>query len=103
MMNKVTYNFSWEKNCQLISNRQISFEEVISAIEDNCVLDVLKHPNDEKYCNQQIYIVEFNNYAYLVPFVIQGADEIFLKTVIPSRKATRKYLTLNRAKNEKKS
>jgi len=35
--------------------------------------------------------LDIGNYAYLVPFV-ETESEIFLKTIIPSRKATRKYL-----------
>lgn len=88
----LTYNFSEEKNFELISKRKISFEEIISAIGNNSILAVLEHPNSQKYPDQQIYIIELKDYAYLVPFVIQNDEEIFLKTIIPSRKATKKYL-----------
>ena len=85
--------FVWnsEKNAQLIQERGISFERVIFHIERDEILDVIKHPNPSKYPNQRMFILDIGNYAYLVPFV-ETETEIFLKTIIPSRKATRKYL-----------
>ena len=62
------------------------------AIETGSLLDVLSHPNQAKYPNQQILVVASDGYVYLVPFV-EEADHYFLKTVIPSRKATRDYLS----------
>lgn len=100
MIKKHNYNFSAEKNHNLIQERGISFEEVISVIESNSLLDIIEHPNSQKYSNQQMYIIEFNNYIYLVPFVTEIDGTIFLKTIIPSRKATNKYLKEGR-KNEK--
>ena len=85
--------FTWneEKNEQLKEETRVSFEEIIVQIEDNKILDILERPNKERYPDQQIMIVECNSYAYLVPYV-ETDDEIFLKTIIPSRKATKKYL-----------
>lgn len=85
--------FAWnlEKNEELIKERGISFERVVHHIENKEVLDIIKHPNTSKYPNQYMFILEIDNYAYLVPFV-ENNSEIFLKTIIPSRKATRKYL-----------
>lgn len=85
--------FDWdeEKNQQLKEERDISFEEVLIAIADNQILDIIEHPNKKKYPNQKIFIVNINEYAYLVPF-IEDEEKIFLKTVIPSRKATKKYI-----------
>jgi len=85
--------FAWnsKKNEELIKERGISFERVVQHIEKEGFLDVIKHPNTSKYPNQRMYIIEIDNYAYLVPFV-ENDNEIFLKTIIPSRKATRKYL-----------
>ncbi|GAB4544588.1 MAG: hypothetical protein Kow0063_38330 [Anaerolineae bacterium] len=60
-------------------------------IEKKRILDIVEHPNQEKYKGQRIFIVNVNHYAYLVPFV-ESEKEIFLKTIIPSRKATKKYL-----------
>jgi len=85
--------FSWneEKNKLLKEERQISFEDVVFYIDQGFLLDVLEHPNQEKYKGQKIFVVQMDNYAYLVPF-IEDEREIFLKTIIPSRKATKKYL-----------
>ncbi|MFN8386415.1 MAG: BrnT family toxin [Anaerolineales bacterium] len=85
--------FSWneEKNELLREERQVSFEDVVFHIEQGFLLDVLEHPNQEKYKGQQVFVVQMDEYAYLVPF-IEDDREIFLKTIIPSRKATKKYL-----------
>jgi len=85
--------FSWspEKNRLLQETRGISFEEVVFHVERGDVLDILKHPNQEKYSGQRIMVVNVEGYAYLVPFV-EDDREVFLKTIIPSRKATRDYL-----------
>ena len=86
--------FRWnpEKNDQLKSERGISFEQMTVAVESSGLLDVLTHPNQAKYPNQRILVVNSDGYAYLVPFV-EEVDHYFLKTVIPSRKATRDYLS----------
>ena len=88
--------FRWnhEKNETLKIERGISFEIITLAIEADGLLDVLRHPNTEKYPNQSVLVVAFNDYVYLVPF-IEEPDYFFLKTVIPSRKATRDYLHRN--------
>jgi len=86
-------HFAWnsEKNAQLVKERGISFERVIYHIERNEILDIIRHPNSSKYPGQRMFILDIGNYAYLVPFV-ETESEVFLKTIIPSRKATRKYL-----------
>jgi len=86
--------FQWniDKNEQLKKERKISFEIVTLLIESGKVLDIIEHPNQEKYAGQFVFIIEYNDYAYLVPF-IENDKEIFLKTIIPSRKATKKYLS----------
>lgn len=85
--------FSWneEKNELLKEERQVSFEDIVFFIEKGFLLDVLENPNQEKYKGQKIFVVQIDDYAYLIPFV-ENENEIFLKTIIPSRKATRKYL-----------
>ena len=85
--------FSWspEKNRLLQESRGISFEEIVFHIERGDVLDILEHPNQEKYSGQRILVVDVEGYAYIVPFV-EDDREVFLKTIIPSRKATRDYL-----------
>lgn len=85
------FRWSSEKNDLLKSERGVSFEQMTVAIESGSLLDVLSHPNQARYPNQQILVVASDDYVYLVPFV-EEVDHYFLKTVIPSRKATRDYL-----------
>ena len=87
----ISYNWNTRKNQELIQGRGVSFEAVVSAIERGDLLDVLEHPNQTRYPGQRIYVVEINEYAHLVPFVTQPDGSLFLKTIIPSRKATRDY------------
>ena len=85
--------FSWdvEKNERLKSGRGISFEEIVLAIESGGLRDLLVHPNQRQYPGQLILVVAYGDYAYLVPSVEENTH-YFLKTIIPSRKATREYL-----------
>ena len=85
--------FAWnvEKNGWLVAQRGISFERVVQHIERGDILDVIRHPNVAKYPGQKMFIIDIDDYAYLVPFV-ESDSEIFLKTIMPSRKATKKYL-----------
>lgn len=85
------FRWSAEKNETLTSERGISFESIVVAIESGGLLDILAHPNQAKYPKQRVLVVSCDNYAYLVPFV-EEEGYFFLKTVIPSRKATRDYL-----------
>ena len=80
--------------------RSVSFEEIVLAIEADGLIDDLSHPNAEKYPNQSVLVVTFDDYVYLVPYV-EEVDYFFLKTVIPSRKATRDYLTKTSIKESK--
>lgn len=86
--------FDWdeEKNQKLKEERDVSFEEVVIALdEDKKVLYRGDHPNQNKYPGQKIVIVEIKEYAYIVPFV-EDDEKIFFKTIIPNRKATKKYI-----------
>jgi uncharacterized DUF497 family protein len=85
------FRWSSEKNEALKSGRGISFESVVVAIESGGLLDILTHPNQAKYPRQRILVVAVDNYVCLVPF-LEDTDCFFLKTIIPSRKATRDYL-----------
>ena len=85
------FRWSAEKNELLKLSRGVSFESIVIAIEADGLLDIVEHPNVTKYPNQQVLVVSFDGYVYLAPFV-EEADYFFLKTVIPSRKATRDYL-----------
>ncbi|NCO83570.1 MAG: toxin [Nitrospirae bacterium CG_4_10_14_3_um_filter_44_29] len=85
--------FRWDndKNELLKNNRGVCFEQVVVLMEREDVLETVEHPNQNKYPGQKIATVMIDDYAYLVPYV-QKSDEIFLKTIIPSRKATNKYM-----------
>jgi uncharacterized DUF497 family protein len=85
-----TYRWSEKKNEQLKQSRGISFEDVVLALESGGLLDVLMHPNPRQYPNQKVLVVAVMEYVYLVPHV-EEHDHVFLKTIIPSRKATRDY------------
>lgn len=85
------FRWSSEKNDLLKAERGVSFESMVVAIEGGGLRDILAHPNAQKYPRQQVLVVVHDSYAYLVPFVEED-DYFFLKTVIPSRKATRDYL-----------
>lgn len=79
------FTFSKEKNEILIKNRGISFDDVIEAISKKGVLLDIKHPNQEKFPKQSMFVVDIEDYAYCVPYVQKG-DKIFLKTIYPNRK-----------------
>jgi uncharacterized DUF497 family protein len=85
--------FRWnaEKNEILARERGITFEEIVQKIECGAKIIETDHPNKKKYPNQKILIIDVEGYAYLVPCVVDEG-EYFLKTIIPSRKATKKYL-----------
>ena len=85
-----TYAWNPEKNEKLKIERGISFEEVVFHIEHGDEVDVLEHPNQAKYPGQMISVVLVEGYVYLIPYV-ESDEKIFLKTIIPSRKATKKY------------
>ena len=80
-----------EKNQTLICERGISFEDILFSMQSGGLLDDVCHPNTGKYPNQRLFVVSVDDYVYLVPY-IETANEIFLKTIIPSRKATKHYL-----------
>ena len=86
--------FRWnaEKSTTLKELRGVSFESIVVAIEAGGLLDILAHANTKKYAHQQVLVVSLDNYVYLVPFV-EEESSYFLKTVIPSRKTTRAYLS----------
>lgn len=85
--------FQWnsDKNELLKKNRGVSFEQVVILMEREDIFETIEHPNQDRYPGQKIATVIIENYAYLVPYV-QKSDEIFFKTIIPSRKATNKFM-----------
>ncbi|WP_058557937.1 BrnT family toxin [Thiohalocapsa sp. ML1] len=88
-------NWDPDKNRKLIEERGISFEDVVYCLHSGGLLDDAMHPNTEKYPHQRVLVVAIEEYVYLVPYV-EDDQEIFLKTVIPSRKATKQYLGGNK-------
>ncbi len=89
------HNWNPEKNEQLKETRNISFIDIVYYIEHGCLLEIIEHPNQKIYENQKVYVLNIDDYIYLVPF-IETDDEIFMKTIIPSRKATKQYLEKKR-------
>ena len=85
------YNWNSDKNQELILDRSVSFEEAVFYIEHGGLLDDIAHPNTNDYPNQRIFILRIEEYVYLVPYV-ENEQEVFLKTIIPSRKFTKLYL-----------
>ncbi len=87
-------DFDWndEKNELLERTRGICFEDILVHIQNGDVLDVIRHPNRERYPNQNIIVLNVESYVWLVPYV-KARGTRFLKTIIPSRKATREYLS----------
>lgn len=81
-------NIRWDhkKNLWLQKTRGVSFEEVVEQLQSDGPLDVRRHPNQERYPHQRIFVLAMKDYVYLVPFV-EDEESIILKTVIPSRKA----------------
>lgn len=86
-----TIRWNLTKNQKLQSERGITFEVILDGIKEGHLLDDYEHPDKVRYANQRILVVKIENYAYLVTYV-ETELEIFLKTIIPSRKATKKYI-----------
>lgn len=84
-------NWNVEKNNKLKSERNISFEDILSALKKWNFMKVFSHPNEEQYWNQKILLIDINNYIYCVPY-IEDENEIFFKTIFPSRKYTKLFL-----------
>ncbi len=91
MTKKKPIRWNSEKNGELMQERGVSFEEVLSSIEQGGLLVTMEHPNERQYPNQRIWVVRIRGYAHMVPFV-ETEEEIFLKTIMPSRKATKQFL-----------
>jgi hypothetical protein len=85
--------FDWnkEKNELLKSEREVSFEEIVEAINTGNILDEFDHPNQKKYPAQKVYVIEIRGYVYFVPYV-EDEEKKFLKTIYPNRDLTKKYL-----------
>jgi len=84
-------NLNPVKNQQLITERGVSFEDVVFYLQQGRLVDDIEHPNRDKYPGQRVFVINIDDYVHLVPYV-ENRKEIFLKTIIPSRKATKQYL-----------
>ena len=84
-------NWSPEKNQRLIEERGLSFEDIVFYLQQGALLDDIEHPNREKHPNQRVFVIDIGGYVHLVPYV-ESSKDIFLKTIIPSRKATKQYI-----------
>jgi len=89
------YDWNGDKNELLKKLRGVSFEQVVLAIISGDLIDRIRHPNPEQYPNQRIFLVKIDGYIYSVPYV-EDDEKIFLKTIIPNSKATKKYLGVKR-------
>ena len=85
------FNWNADKNLQLMEERGCSFEQVVFHIQSGGLIDDIAHPNLESYPNQRILVVRMQDYVYLVPYV-EDEEEVFLKTIIPSRRFTKTHL-----------
>ncbi|GDX84400.1 hypothetical protein LBMAG43_04420 [Methylococcaceae bacterium] len=90
-MIKKPIHWNPEKNRKLIEERGISFETAVFNLQSGNLLDDVEHPNTTDYAHQRMFVIKIDDYIYLVPYVETETD-IFLKTIIPSRKATKHYL-----------
>jgi uncharacterized DUF497 family protein len=93
------FDWSLGKNEELKAQRNISFEDIVFSISRDGLVDILEHPDQQRYPGQRIFIVNVDDYAYIVPFT-EDEKVIFLKTIIPSRKMTGKYLGGKRRENK---
>ncbi|MBF0254132.1 MAG: BrnT family toxin [Candidatus Omnitrophica bacterium] len=86
----VVYLWDKEKNQKLVRDRGVSFEQIVFHLEQGHLVKI--SPGQGKYAHQKQFLVEVNRYIYIVPYVKEGADGVFLKTIIPSRKMTKQFL-----------
>ena len=86
------YRWDDDKNAKLKKERNICFEQIVMHIDNGDLIDIIEHNNQNKYPGQQMLVVSVNEYVYLVPFIKEKEHAFFLKTIIPSRKATKRYL-----------
>jgi hypothetical protein len=87
------FRYNHEKNAKLIAERGVSFDEIIEEIAMGNLIQITSHYNQELYPHQKILHVKHFDMVYLIPYVVEENGTIFLKTIYPSRKATKKLLT----------
>ena len=88
----MNFRYCYEKNAELLKTRGIGFEEIIYAISEGNILDIRKHPNENKYPNQKIFYIRVLEEVYVVPYVEEKNNDIFLKTLSPSRRVRKEFL-----------
>ena len=88
-MNGFIFRWNEEKNIKLQNERNVSFEEIVSILKNDEIIDIVENPSSN-FDNQECYIIEIKSYIWVVPYVKNG-NEIFLKTAFPSRKHTKIY------------
>jgi hypothetical protein len=84
------YEWNPAKNELLKKERHISFEQIIIHLSRGDVWKITDHPDQSNYPGQKLYFVIIDSHIYIVPYVVEEGH-IFLKTIIPSRKATKMY------------
>lgn len=89
----MNFRYDAEKNAYLVSARGIGFEEMITELNNGNLLAIEPHHNQQKYPNQKIMYIRCLHQVYVVPYVTEPDGTFFLKTVFPSRKATKHFLT----------
>ena len=85
------FNYNIDKEQILLKERGLSFEDVITAVNNGNLVDILKHPNEKKYPNQSVLVVRIKDYIHAVPYVIEDDGSYFLKTIFADRKLNKKY------------
>lgn len=98
-MKKITWSPDKERDLKADTTRNISFEEIVAAIEGGGLLDDIEHPNSGRYPGQRMLVVFAHGYVYAVPYV-ETSDELFLKTVFPSRRLNKLYVLRNNDEEE---
>ena len=88
-MDEIVYEWNEDKNIILSRERDISFEDVIFALKNDKLLDIILSPTHEE---QKCFVVEMKSYTYIIPYVKVNDTQYFLKTIYPSRKYTKIYL-----------
>ncbi len=85
------YRWNEQKNEDLKKHRGVNFDEIIEILNNNTILDVKRHPNKQKYPKQFLMYVLFKGYVYVIPFIYENKNTIFLKTIFKSRKAKKEF------------
>jgi hypothetical protein len=91
MAKRIAWSEAKNRQLRAMSERGVCFDDVVVAMDQGRLLDDIVHPAAGRFPRQRMFVVEIAGYAYAVPYV-ESDDEIFLKTLFPSRRLTRRYL-----------